>query len=93
MVLEARLELFPMDVCCALLSKKTGCPVKITLTRKEEFETTRTRHPIIIELKTGVKRDGTILAKQARNILDGGAYGGAGLPAAFLSILFLSSSL
>lgn len=86
----SKLEPFPMDVCCALLSIKTGCPVKINLNRKEEFETTRTRHPMIIELKTGVKRDGTILAKQARNILDGGAYSGSGIPAAFLSTLFLS---
>jgi len=86
-----KVELFPMDVCCAVLSIKTGCPVKITLTRKEEFETTRTRHPMIIELKTGVKRDGTILVKQVRNILDGGAYGGGiGVGGPFISTLFSS---
>ncbi|MDO8785247.1 MAG: molybdopterin-dependent oxidoreductase, partial [Syntrophales bacterium] len=84
------MDLFPMDVCCALLSRKTGFPVKIILSRQEEFESTRVRHPIIVHLKTGVKKDGTILAKEARTVLDGGAYGAVGVPAAFLSTLFLS---
>ncbi len=84
-------EVFPMDVCCCILSKKTGRPVKIVLSRKEEFETTRVSHPIIVEIKTGVSRDGIILGKKIRNIIDGGAYGagGAGGIAPFLSSLHL----
>ena len=83
-------DLYALDVCCVLLSQKAGRPVKIALTRQEEFETTRTRHSIIVELKTGVTKDGIILAKQARNILDGGAYTGVGLVAPYLSNLFLT---
>lgn len=86
----AKIEAFAMDVCCALLSWKTGRPVKITLNREEEFSFTRFRHPIIIQLKTGVKRDGTIVAKKCKNILDGGAYIGIGNAATFLSTLFLN---
>ncbi len=86
-----KVELMPMDVCCAVLSKKTGRPVKIIMSRKEEFETTRVAHPIVMEMKIGVSKDGKILAKKFRNVLDGGAYGagGAGGAGPFLSTLFL----
>lgn len=59
---------------CAFLAQKTGKPVKITLTREEEFTTTRIRHPMIIHLKTGVKKDGTLMVRQAKIITDNGAY-------------------
>jgi CO/xanthine dehydrogenase Mo-binding subunit len=59
---------------CAFLARKAGRPVKITLTREEEFTTTRIRHPMIIYLKTGAKRDGTIMAREAKIITDNGAY-------------------
>ncbi|MBI1988270.1 MAG: molybdopterin-dependent oxidoreductase [Betaproteobacteria bacterium] len=58
----------------ALLSKKTGRPVKGTFTRTEEFIATTTRHPIIMEYKTGVMKDGRIIARKVRLVLDGGAY-------------------
>lgn len=85
-----KLELLPLDLCCALLSKKSGRPVKICLTREEEFATTRTRHPAIIKLKVGVKKDGSITSKTARLMLDGGAYSSFGHVAAFLSTMHLS---
>jgi CO/xanthine dehydrogenase Mo-binding subunit len=58
----------------ALLSKKTGRPVKGLYTRSEEFTSTTTRHPIIMDYKTGVRKDGKILARKIRLVLDGGAY-------------------
>ena len=58
----------------ALLSKKTGRPVKGVFTRGEEFTSTTTRHPIIMDYKTGVSKKGRILARQIRLVLDGGAY-------------------
>ncbi len=58
----------------ALLSKKTGRPVKGVYTRAEEFTATTTRHPIIMHYKTGVTSDGRILARKVRLVLDGGAY-------------------
>jgi CO/xanthine dehydrogenase Mo-binding subunit len=58
----------------AVLSKKTGRPVKGTFTRVEEFIATTTRHPIIMHYKTGVSKDGKILARKVRLVLDGGAY-------------------
>ena len=58
----------------ALLSKKTGRPVKGVYTRGEEFTSTTTRHPIVMDYKTGVTREGKILARKVRLVLDGGAY-------------------
>ena len=66
--------LFPIDLCAVILSKKTGHPVKIVNTREEEFMATRRRHPFVITLKTGVKRDGTLLGMDCKAISDGGAY-------------------
>jgi CO/xanthine dehydrogenase Mo-binding subunit len=56
------------------LAKVTGMPVKIQITREEEFLTSRTRHPFIMKLKMGVKKNGTLTAKEASVILDNGAY-------------------
>jgi len=58
----------------ALLSKKAGRPVKGILTRGEEFIASTARHPFIMDYKTGVTKDGRILARTARLVLDGGAY-------------------
>jgi nicotinate dehydrogenase large molybdopterin subunit len=58
----------------ALLAKKTGRPVKAVYSRGEEFTSSTTRHPIIMDYKTGVSRDGRILARKVTLYLDGGAY-------------------
>jgi putative selenate reductase molybdopterin-binding subunit len=55
-------------------SMNLGRPVKMFHSRDEEFTSSRTRHPEIIDMKTGVKADGTITARSARVILDNGAY-------------------
>ncbi|MFC2024449.1 xanthine dehydrogenase family protein molybdopterin-binding subunit [Chloroflexota bacterium] len=62
----------------AYLAKKAGQPVKIVYDRGEEFVSSRTRHPAIIELKTGVRKDGTLTAREARIIQDNGAYNDQG---------------
>jgi len=58
----------------ALLSKKAGRPVKGVYTRGEEFTSSTVRHPFIMDYRTGVGRDGRILARKVRLVLDGGAY-------------------
>ena len=70
-----KLEMLPMDFAAVLLSKKAGgLPVKICLTREEEFSTTRRKHGMIYKVKTGVKKDGTLLAITGEVLADGGAY-------------------
>jgi CO/xanthine dehydrogenase Mo-binding subunit len=58
----------------ALLSKKTGRPVKCVYTRSEEFTSSTTRHPLVMDYKTGVTKQGKILGRKIRLVLDGGAY-------------------
>ena len=61
---------------CYYLAKATGRPVRMVMTYTEEFVAGNPRHPSCITLKTGVKRDGTIVAHEARVIFDSGAYAG-----------------
>ena len=58
----------------AALALRTGRAVKIILSRVEDFEMVRSRHPARIVMKTGAKRDGTLFAREASILLDGGAY-------------------
>ncbi|MBI4331178.1 MAG: molybdopterin-dependent oxidoreductase [Chloroflexi bacterium] len=73
-----RSDTFPAEFCAGLLSMKTGKPVKIVYSREETMFATRQKHSMIIWLKTGVKKDGTIMARDIRGILDGGAYMSSG---------------
>ena len=66
------------EAVCIALAKKSNRPVKIVLTREEEFSCTSGRFPFVIYLKDGFKNDGTILARQVQCILDAGAYSEAG---------------
>ena len=59
----------------AHLTIATGRPVLIEYSREEEFTASRSRHPMRIRMKTGVKRDGTITANEMRVLSDTGAYG------------------
>ena len=56
------------------LARRTGCPVKAVLPRADDFTTMLRRHPARIRIKTGARRDGTVLAREADIVLDGGAY-------------------
>lgn len=60
---------------CAHLTIATGRPVKLEYTREEEFIAARSRHPQQLTIKTGVMKDGTLMANEMRVIADTGAYG------------------
>jgi len=67
-------KLYPkLEPLAAALAHKAKRPVAITLTREEVFQTL-TKHAARIYLKTGVKSDGRIVARQCRIYLDTGAY-------------------
>ncbi len=59
----------------AALALKTNRPVKLEYTRKEVFISSRTRHPSICRIRTGVKKDGTITDLELGIYLNTGAYG------------------
>jgi 4-hydroxybenzoyl-CoA reductase subunit alpha len=67
-------EVIPLEIIAAVAARVAKAPVKITYTREEVFWAHRGRPRTIIDLKTGVKRDGRITGVKARVVQDGGAY-------------------
>jgi len=74
---------FSHEIAVAKLAMVTGRPVKITLTREEVFYCHRGRHPTLMWVKTGVKRDGAITGMHFRSLLDGGGYGSYGVASTY----------
>lgn len=72
-------DIFSHELVAAKLSMLCNQPVKITCTREEVFYLHRGRHPTLMRLKTGFKRDGRISALHLKALLDGGAYGSYGV--------------
>ncbi|HET9910678.1 MAG TPA: molybdopterin cofactor-binding domain-containing protein, partial [Anaerolineales bacterium] len=64
-----------MEDVPAHLTIATKRPVIYEYTREEEFIGARSRHPMKVKMKTGVKRDGTITANSMYALSDTGAYG------------------
>jgi CO/xanthine dehydrogenase Mo-binding subunit len=69
-------EEYPSHIAChaALLALKSQRPVKLVYDRVEDMVATTKRHPSIVRHRTGVKRDGTLVAMDVEVLLDGGAY-------------------
>ena len=59
----------------AHLTIATGRPVRFEYTRAQEFRSSRSRHPQILKMRTGVKRDGTMTANEMIVLANTGAYG------------------
>ncbi len=74
---------FNHEIVVAHLSRVTGRPVKICLTREEVFYCHRGRHPVLMQVKTGVAKDGAITAMHFRTVLDGGGYGSYGVASTY----------
>jgi 4-hydroxybenzoyl-CoA reductase alpha subunit len=74
---------FNHEIAVAKLAMLTGRPVKITLTREEVFYCHRGRHPTLMWVRTGVKRDGAITGMHFKSLLDGGAYGSYGVASTY----------
>src|SRR6201981_1455923 len=74
---------FNHEIAVCKLSMITGRPVKVTLTREEVFYCHRGRHPVLMWVRTGVKRDGAITGMHFRSLLDGGAYGSYGVASTY----------
>ena len=70
---------FGHEFAACLLSMRSRRPVKITLDREEVFYAHRGRHPVLMHMRTGVKKTGEITAVHAETWLDGGAYASYGI--------------
>ncbi|MEY9754155.1 molybdopterin-dependent oxidoreductase [Bradyrhizobium yuanmingense] len=75
-------EMFVEDIL-ALAALKTGRPVKLELTREEQFIATSTRHPMRIHVKAGADAGGKLTALQLDVLSNTGAYGNHAGPVMF----------
>jgi CO/xanthine dehydrogenase Mo-binding subunit len=73
-----------LEPLVAALASRLGRPVKLVLTRTEEFLLATPAPAAIFELRAGARRDGTLTALRARVIFDSGAYPGAPVTIALL---------
>ncbi|MEO8504527.1 MAG: molybdopterin cofactor-binding domain-containing protein [Acidobacteriota bacterium] len=78
---------FNHEIVAAKMALVLGRPVKISLNREEVFLCHRGRHPVLMHIKTGIKKnaDGTIAltAQHLKTALDGGAYGSYGVASTY----------
>jgi 4-hydroxybenzoyl-CoA reductase alpha subunit len=70
---------FSHEFCAVKLSMLTGRPVKFCFTREEVFYAHRGRHPVLMWVRTGVRRNGAITAMHFKSFIDGGAYSSYGV--------------
>lgn len=81
--LEGAVELY-----AALLAKATKRPVRVVNTRDEDLAFGTPRHPMLFTLRTALAADGTILGREAKIVMDAGAYtGGSALLAGVAAML------
>ena len=78
-------EPFGFEIAVAKLSMMTGRPVKILLTREEEFYVHRGRHPMKLKVTAAASADGTLTALDAKTDIDGGSYSSFGLVTTYYS--------
>ncbi|MBI4523836.1 MAG: xanthine dehydrogenase family protein molybdopterin-binding subunit [Deltaproteobacteria bacterium] len=68
-----------VEPAAVALARKTGMPVQIVMSRAEDFQVANPRHPCHVRYKTGVKLDGTLVAREVEIVFGTGAYCGNGL--------------
>lgn len=64
------------EFACYFLARETGRPIKAVMSYVDELQATNPRHAAVIRLRTGVSREGRLLAHHAEVLFDGGAYAG-----------------
>ncbi|MFC2095337.1 xanthine dehydrogenase family protein molybdopterin-binding subunit [Candidatus Bipolaricaulota bacterium] len=68
-----------LEDIAGLVSLRTGRPAFLSLTRREEFDASRTRHPMRVRVKLGAMKDGRLHAIEMEATSNTGAYGSHGL--------------
>ena len=87
----SKLDMYPYEPICALLSMKTGRPVQILFDRKEEFLASPTRQPMVIDITAGADKDGKFTFREVEIIKDNGAYTSWGATTSFVMMQTFSS--
>ncbi len=87
----SKLDMYPFEPICALLSMKTGRPVQITYDREEEFLASPTRQPMVIDLISGADEKGRFTFREIKITKDNGAYTSWGATTPFVMMQAFSS--
>ncbi len=87
----SKLDMYPFEPICALLSIKTGRPVQILYSREEEFIASPTRQPMIIDITTGADKSGNFTFREINIMKDNGAYTSWGATTPFVMMQAFSS--
>jgi 4-hydroxybenzoyl-CoA reductase subunit alpha len=74
---------FNHEIVVAKLALLTNRPCKIALTREEVFYCHRGRHPTLMNVKTGFRKDGRMTGMHFQSLLDGGGYGSYGVASTY----------
>ena len=86
-----KIDIDTHDFICVLLAKAAQQPVKLVMSREEEFIGTRTRQPIHFKLRTGADADGNLLFRDTEVVSDNGAYNAWGSHAMLVAMNTVTS--
>jgi len=86
-----KIDIDTHDFITVMLARAAKRPVKLAMTREEEFIGSRTRQPIHFELRTGASADGTLQFRHAEVISDNGAYNAWGSHALLVAMNTVTS--
>jgi len=87
----SKLDIYPFEPICIFLARATKRPVKLLFTREEEFIASPTRQPVVLTLRSGVKKDGTLTFRTVDTLHDNGAYTSWGATTPFVMMQTFSS--
>ena len=87
----SKLDIYPFEVICIFLARAAKRPVKMVFTREEEFLASPTRQPVLLTLRSGCKKDGTLTFRQVHTLHDNGAYTSWGATTPFVMMQTFSS--
>jgi CO/xanthine dehydrogenase Mo-binding subunit len=87
----SKLDIYPFEPIAIFLARITRRPVKLVFTREEEFVASPTRQPVLLKLRSGCRRDGTLTFRTVETVHDNGAYTSWGATTPFVMMQTVSS--
>ena len=87
----SKLDIYPFEVICVFLARAAKRPVKMVFSREEEFIASPTRQPVLLTLRSGCTKDGTLTFRQVHTLHDNGAYTSWGATTPFVMMQTFSS--
>src|SRR5579863_1795057 len=87
----SKLDIYPFEPIAIFLARATRRPVKLVFTREEEFRASPTRQPVLLKLRSGCRKDGSLTFRSVETIHDNGAYTSWGATTPFVMMQTFSS--